>query len=230
MSRRSLPWKDSGSAGFQRLASDGKRLSSELATREAFARLRLFLIAARGRIHGNIRLAKPGWRPLSVGFNPPEEPHASRIDVAGARFFIIELDLDWLERARSHAIPLVASATFREGPLSWLGVRLYKEFRFPDEVSHLVAEAVVLEMMAEYARQLSPRCSKPRRGYVERTSSFDRGLPSRLHLPRSPKHRACTRFTSLGFSADTIAAPLAITSEGCGSNSWPRGSLCPTIL
>jgi AraC family transcriptional regulator len=113
------------------------------------------------------------WRPLSVGFNPPEEPHASRIDVAGARFFIIELDLDWLERARSHAIPLVASATFREGPLSWLGVRLYKEFRFPDEVSHLVAEAVVLEMMAEYARQLSPRCSKPP-SWLRRADEFIR--------------------------------------------------------
>jgi AraC family transcriptional regulator len=93
------------------------------------------------------------WRPMTVGFNPPEEPHSSRIDVAGARFFIIELSADWLERARSQSIPLVASATFRKGALTWLGLKLYQEFRRPDEVSGLVVEATVLEMMAEYTRK-----------------------------------------------------------------------------
>jgi len=97
------------------------------------------------------------WRPSTVGFNPPDEQHSSHIDVAGARFFIIELDLGWLERAREQAIPFGSSATFRAGPLAWLGGKLYKEFRVPDEVSDLVAEAIVLEMIAEYARMALPR-------------------------------------------------------------------------
>ena len=101
------------------------------------------------------------WQPRTVGFNPPEEQHSSRFSRLGARFFIVELNEAWLARARSQSIRLEGSATLTSGPLLWLANRLYHEFRFPDEASGLAVEAIVLEMMAEFARSGRVRKKTP---------------------------------------------------------------------
>ena len=45
------------------------------------------------------------------------------------------------------------STLFRGGPVTWLGKKLYREFRTMDEVSPLSIGGIVLEMIAEVSRQ-----------------------------------------------------------------------------
>lgn len=88
-------------------------------------------------------------------FHPPEETHAEHFHEAGGHSFIIEIEPQWLERVREHRALPEASAGFKDGVMQLLARRLYKEFVQQDEVSDLIIEGLMLELMGEAARHCS---------------------------------------------------------------------------
>jgi len=92
-----------------------------------------------------------------VAFEPIKEPHSSRIQSEGLHNLRIEMNPEWLEHIKdslnhpcSHRLD--AAASFANGALPCLGVRLYDEWQRMDAVSSLTIEGFVLEMIAETIR------------------------------------------------------------------------------
>jgi AraC family transcriptional regulator len=81
--------------------------------------------------------------------------HSNRIHSTGIRFFSIEMTRPWLKRANGHLAFIRGLTQFDNGPLTWLAIRLYREFRSEDDVAPLVIEGLALELMAGVARQSS---------------------------------------------------------------------------
>jgi AraC family transcriptional regulator len=88
----------------------------------------------------------------SVSFHPPGTVHTGEMAANGSRLFAVELDSSWLARVRDFA-PLPEFSHYRAGgPLAWLANRLHSEFRLRDPASRLSIEGILLEMLAELAR------------------------------------------------------------------------------
>ena len=88
-------------------------------------------------------------------FHPPGELHAEHFHDSGGHSFIIEIEPLWLERVRGQRALPEASAGFKGGILELLSRRLYKEFVQVDDVSDLIIEGLMLEIMGEATRRCS---------------------------------------------------------------------------
>jgi len=89
----------------------------------------------------------------SLLFHPAGELHAEQFHASGARSFIIEVEpcwLDWLRKHPSIQDELVDSFG-RE--LELLVRKLYQEFCQMDDVSHLVIEGLMLQIIGEASRR-----------------------------------------------------------------------------
>ena len=95
--------------------------------------------------------------PLTVVLHPPHEAHAVAFGGRGARVLGVELETEWLARLRAAAPVLERPADFRGGPPAWLALRLYDEFRAPDALAPLAAEALLLELLVEVSRRAPTR-------------------------------------------------------------------------
>jgi AraC family transcriptional regulator len=116
-----------------------------------------FEVILKGGYTENEQRRTLDYRALSVAYEPVKEPHSSRIHVDGLHNLRIEMDSEWLARIgnsldRPYAHGLETAANFNNGPLAWMGVRLYDEWRKMDAVSSLIIEGCVLEMIAETIR------------------------------------------------------------------------------
>ena len=85
-------------------------------------------------------------------FHPANETHAEHFHDSGGRSFIIEIAPEWLERMREYAAMVDTPAEFHGGIQELLARRLYKEFTRIDEVSALVIEGLMLEIIGEASR------------------------------------------------------------------------------
>src|SRR5262245_43702680 len=85
-------------------------------------------------------------------FHPANETHAEHFHDSGGRSFIIEIAPEWLERMRDYAATVDSPAEFHGGVQELLARRLYKEFTRMDDVSTLVIEGLMLEMIGEASR------------------------------------------------------------------------------
>ena len=85
-------------------------------------------------------------------FHPPEEMHAEHFHDAGGHSFIIEIEPLWLERLREHRALPEPSAGVKWGITELLARRLYKEFVQPDQVSDLIIEGLMFELVGETVR------------------------------------------------------------------------------
>jgi AraC family transcriptional regulator len=106
--------------------------------------------------------------PSMLIFHPPYEEHSDSFQQLGGRCFNIQVDNSLLGHAREHGVILEGSSHFQGGPLLSLSMRLYQEARRQDDLSALVIEGLVLEILAEASR--SQYCfseSKPPR-WLER--------------------------------------------------------------
>jgi AraC family transcriptional regulator len=92
-------------------------------------------------------------RPSTVVFHPPDEAHANHFLNEGGRLFRFELDHDWLKSVRERSGALTDPADQTGGALAWLTMKLYTEFRHPDHATPLAIEGLVLEIVAQLARQ-----------------------------------------------------------------------------
>lgn len=90
--------------------------------------------------------------PSTLLFHPADEQHAEYFHDAGGRSFIIEMDPGWLERLRERMAVTDRSAHFRGGVFELLARKLYREFVRIDDVSALIIEGLMLEMLGETTR------------------------------------------------------------------------------
>ena len=84
-------------------------------------------------------------------FHPSDEAHSDHFHTE-ARCFNIQISAQCLARVREHSAMPNASADYQGGLPTHLVMRLYREFRNTDNLSPLVIEGLILEIMAESAR------------------------------------------------------------------------------
>lgn len=84
----------------------------------------------------------------SVSFHPAHEEHSVTIGTAPVRCLNVEVGDPWLERLREVDPRAPGLIRVDGGPLVWLATRLHQEFSAWSFVTPLMAEALVLEMLA----------------------------------------------------------------------------------
>ncbi|MGA2761252.1 MAG: AraC family ligand binding domain-containing protein, partial [Candidatus Cybelea sp.] len=85
------------------------------------------------------------YKPLTVAFLPPKVPHADTIGDGGCRFFIVEVQQRWMDAIRSYGV-VDHLAELHAGDATWLGMRLYNEYRERQATSALVVESLLYEL------------------------------------------------------------------------------------
>jgi AraC family transcriptional regulator len=100
-------------------------------------------------------------RPHTLAIHPAGEVHSEQISDGGSRAFHVEFSEEWLGRLEGQAVVLAGSLHVESGPLIWLVLRLYAEFRRPETVSRLVIEGIILEIIGELARETGNIAKKP---------------------------------------------------------------------
>jgi|SRR4030095_47533 AraC family transcriptional regulator len=88
-------------------------------------------------------------------FHPSDELHAEHFHDSGGRSFIIEIEPQWLKRLRDQGIAAEPAAGFKRGVAELLARRLYKELVQRDEVSDLIIEGLMMELVGETSRASS---------------------------------------------------------------------------
>ncbi|HWT03104.1 MAG TPA: AraC family transcriptional regulator [Pyrinomonadaceae bacterium] len=99
-------------------------------------------------------LYERGSRPCSPAtliFHPAGERHSDLFHTP-ARCFNLFMSLHWLERVRQHSTVEYGPADFGSGLFTHLAMKIYREFRQTDEVSPLIVEGLMLEILGEAAR------------------------------------------------------------------------------
>ena len=107
----------------------------------------------QGAFTENYRNRSLEWSEGDVGFNPPDEEHWDVVHDKGAQSFIVEVGPEWTRRVHDYGLTLGEATAFRQGVMSWLGFRLYRESRQSDSASALAIEGLALEMIAELSRR-----------------------------------------------------------------------------
>ena len=90
--------------------------------------------------------------PSTFLFHAPGESHAEQFYGSGGCSFIVEIEPQWLERVAQHSRVINTSADFKGGVITLLANRLYKEFLEMDDISPLVIEGLMFEMLGETSR------------------------------------------------------------------------------
>jgi AraC family transcriptional regulator len=112
--------------------------------------------------------------PRLLRYLPPALPHANVFD-AGSHCLIVEVEHEALKRVNEHSTALDRPGDIQGIGSTWLAQRLYHEFRQGDELALVSLEGILLEMLAEGARQAGangavaviPRWLRIAREYLE---------------------------------------------------------------
>lgn len=110
--------------------------------------------------------------PQTLIFHPPDQKQSGTCSAAGGRSFLIEIEPQLLERLSRYPVVTDKVTVFREGLSVWFAMRLYREFRQMDELSALTIEGLVLEMMAEAARQHQKSSHRQPPRWLEQTKEI----------------------------------------------------------
>ena len=118
-------------------------------------------------------------------FRPANDLHSYLVADDGAVCLIVDVDEDWVARARQHARLLTRATAFRGGLVVHLAHRLYGEFRLRDEVSRLAIESLTLGVFAEASRLAARPAERPAPAWLARARSLvDRNFAEPLPLGR----------------------------------------------
>ena len=103
-------------------------------------------------------------RPSTLIVRPAGEAHLNQYRGAETRSLIVQVKPCRLEMIRQATDVLNSEYQIRDGGLSVLALRIYKEFRFMDGTSCLAIEALILEILTQLSRQnrASLTSAKPR--------------------------------------------------------------------
>jgi AraC family transcriptional regulator len=101
-------------------------------------------------------------KPSALVAHPPAQAHAVDFHASDVRIFRTEIRPRWLERLRDWPAVFEGPACFDAHATTYLALRLYKEFRAPDQFSTLAVEGILLELLAEISRHRKRRFSSKR--------------------------------------------------------------------
>lgn len=91
-------------------------------------------------------------RPSTLVFHPPQEFHAVEYKNQPVRILGVKIAPQRFSYLRERGIVFDSTASSRSETVSWLGRRLYQEFRIDDDASSLAVEGLVMEIFAEASR------------------------------------------------------------------------------
>lgn len=111
-----------------------------------------FCFVLQGGFTENYERQRRACSPSTLIFHSPDEVHSDHFH-ARTRCFSLEIDLAAMSEGRLHTVRIEKNAGFRGGLLSRLVTRLYNEFRNMDDLSPLVVEGLMLELIGEASRQ-----------------------------------------------------------------------------
>ena len=109
-------------------------------------------LCVTGTIQERWRERKFARGPLTLNYLPQGAPHGNHFGEQ-VRTFQIVLSGGWLQRAPQGSAPVC----FDRGLPNWTASRLYREFRQRDDVTPLVLEGLLLELLAQISRQSARR-------------------------------------------------------------------------
>lgn len=92
-------------------------------------------------------------QPWTILYHPAGEVHSNSVPSTGVRILIIEIASQELSWIRGCCRIAEDSLSFEGGEPAWFAARLYREFKHSDEVSPLVIEGLVLELLADIFRR-----------------------------------------------------------------------------
>ncbi|MBA3321841.1 MAG: AraC family transcriptional regulator [Pyrinomonadaceae bacterium] len=104
-------------------------------------------------------------------FHPADETHSDHFHT-GTRCFNVQMNARWLERVCEHPGTLKSAADFRGGRLAHLAMRLYQESCEIDEISSLMVEGLVLEIVAEASRCFIKESSRTPPHWLKQARQF----------------------------------------------------------
>ncbi|MGH9970760.1 MAG: helix-turn-helix domain-containing protein [Pyrinomonadaceae bacterium] len=126
--------------------STGRRLP------EHSHQLAYFCLLVDGDYSESLGRKTVSYKPLTVMFHPPELTHRDEVGMGGGHFFSVEMESRWLQRLREYStVPDTITPT-HGGDLTWLAMRLYREFLEPDTCSPLAVEGLVMAMLTDVTR------------------------------------------------------------------------------
>lgn len=99
------------------------------------------------------------YRPRSVAFHPPRDVHEGAIE--DGRCLHVEISPRLLERARELGPLPAETVSWHGGPVSWLGWRLFEEFRRSEPGTELALEGIATELLARVVRHAHPDADRP---------------------------------------------------------------------
>ncbi len=109
-----------------------------------------FSLVLQGGFNERFRSQSRTCKPGTVVYLPSGEEHSDHFLIA-SRCFNFGMAPEWLARVSPHSIP-DHSVDFRNGSLTALTTRLFREFLTMDAVASLAIEGLALEIIAELAR------------------------------------------------------------------------------
>ncbi len=103
-------------------------------------------------------------KPKTVIYRPPEASHFNKFGSSDVACALVEIERDRFEQIRGYGSLIDAPFGFANGQIVWHMMRLCREFRETDDVSELVVEGLMLEMIAKATRiaKKSPINKPPR--------------------------------------------------------------------
>jgi AraC family transcriptional regulator len=90
--------------------------------------------------------------PSTLTFRAAGEEHEDRFHDKDGLVFVVEIPLKWIEKLCENSLKLDSSVKFKDGLLSHLVTKLNREFHYMDGASPLAIEGLILEIMAQAAR------------------------------------------------------------------------------
>lgn len=122
--------------------------------------LGFFMLLLNGSYSESFGRKNLSYNPLTICWHRPGITHKDAIGQNGARCFMVEVNSASLERLREitrEPEDFVA----QNNSLVWLALRLYQEFKDWHAYSPLTTEGIVLEMLAEAARENKAQEKRP---------------------------------------------------------------------
>jgi AraC family transcriptional regulator len=114
-----------------------------------FASLYLVLQGSLTEVYGSRKI---DYGHSSVIFTPPGEKHSNMFCYRGGRCFLVEIPPAYIDRLAAAGARLEHTLHSEGGVLTWLALKLCREFEQPDSVSLLAFEGLMLEALSELGR------------------------------------------------------------------------------
>ncbi|HKR21826.1 MAG TPA: helix-turn-helix transcriptional regulator [Pyrinomonadaceae bacterium] len=92
--------------------------------------------------------------PLALSFYPSSSVHSESYASPG-RHLLLEIDPAWIEYGREGDLRFDARADLRDGPSTWLMMKIYREFRRFEPDSPALIEELMLELLGETSRTVA---------------------------------------------------------------------------